>query len=131
MSDLVRNPNCWFSHAQAQISLLLQVAFEDVLAEPSGIHSIECVWKLSYFCFNFWKNLCYKLATLFYGICIAAEWGCEFAYIAFWHIWYITPVLKMLEINCSIVKRIWGQCVQCCMDPCCESCGLVFKAFQK
>ena len=110
---------------------IFQVCFEDVLAEPEGVHSIDCVWKLSYVCFNFWLNLCYKLATLFYGICIAAEWGCEFAYVAFYHVWYITPMVRMFEINCSVLRRLYATILGCCVEPCCESCGRIFRSFEK
>ena len=108
-----------------------QCQFEDVLAEPEGTHSIDCVWKLSYTCFNLWKNICYKLATLFYGCCIAAEWGYYFAYTSFVHIWYITPFFKWLDINCGVIKKLWGSCVSCCCEPCCMTCGLIFHQFNK
>ena len=111
--------------------VLFQCQFEDVLAEPEGTHSIDCVWKLSYTCFNLWKNVCYKLATLCCGICIAAEWGCEFAYVSFYHIWFITPFFKWLDINCGVIKRLWGTCVSCCCEPCCTTFGLVFHQFKK
>ena len=111
--------------------LLFQVSFEDVLAEPDGAHSIDCVWKLSYTCFNLWLNICYKLSTLCCGICIAAEWGCEFANIAFIHVWHLTPCLKIFEINCNVLKRLYANIVGCCMEPCCESCGRIFKSFEK
>merc|ERR1739842_94095 len=82
--DLVnRDPNNINDH--------LKVQFEDILAEPEGAHSMDCVWSNSYKCFNFYKKCCYMSMTLCCGICIAAEWGCEFAYVAFVHIWYITP----------------------------------------
>ena len=109
----------------------LQVAFEDVLAEPEGIRSMDCVWSNSYTCFNCWKNLCYMINTLFCGICIAMEWGCEFAHIAFTHIWYITPCFKVLELNCGCCKKLYGMCIHCCLDPLCEACGLLFHAFKK
>ncbi|ESO94516.1 hypothetical protein LOTGIDRAFT_189239 [Lottia gigantea] len=122
--DLVnRDPNNINDH--------IEVEFEDVVAEPDGAHSIVCVWKASYCCFNFWKNFWYKLATLCCGICIAAEWGCEFASIAFTHVWFITPLFKVLEIECGCLKKFYGMCVHCCLDPCCESLGLVFSAFKK
>jgi hypothetical protein len=50
--------------------------------EPDGVHSLDCVWKISHKCFELWKRLTYILLTTFYGICIAAEWGYEFAYIS-------------------------------------------------
>ncbi|KAK6177821.1 hypothetical protein SNE40_015849 [Patella caerulea] len=107
------------------------VQFEDVLAEPEGAHSIDCVWKASFFCFNIWKNFFYKLATLCCGMCIAAEWGCEFARIAFTHVWIVTPLFKVLEINCGCLQKFWALCVHCCCDPCCEAFGLLFGAFRK
>jgi hypothetical protein len=57
--------------------------------------------------------LCYIIMTTFYGICIAAEWGCEFAYIAFWHIWIISPLMKIFEMNCGICQRIYANIVNC------------------
>lgn len=111
--------------------LYLQCMFDDVLAEPEGTHSMDCVWKLSYTCFNLWKGLCYKLATLLCGICIAAEWGCQFALISFYHIWYFTPIFKMMDINCGCCKKVYTQCVSCCVEPCCIACGGLFNAFKK
>ncbi len=108
-----------------------QVSFEEVLGEPDHTHSIDCVWKCSYKCFNLWKNLCYTLATLLCGICFATFWGCEFAEVAFWHIWYYTPLLRYFEVNIKMIGKFYTVCVQACCDPCFESCGLLFKAFKK
>merc|ERR1712179_588757 len=120
----VRDPNNINDHIKS-------TTFQDVLAEPDGTHSIDCVWKFSHKCFECWKSLLYKILTLCFGICIAAEWGCEFAYIAFYHIWYITPLLKMLEIECKTWQRLYGYCVTCCVTPCCEAFGTLFMAFKK
>ncbi|KAL4226705.1 Caveolin-1 [Mactra antiquata] len=122
--DMVnRDPNNLNDH--------LKVQFEDVFGEPEGARSIDCVWKLSYTCFTCWLGLCYKIATLLYGICIAAEWGCEFASIAFYHIWYVTPMLRVCEINCEVFKKLTKTCCNCCMEPCCEACGALFIHFKK
>jgi len=122
--DLVnRDPNNLNGH--------LKVTFEEVLGEPEGVHSIDCVWKLSYTCFNLWLNLCYKISTLCCGICIAMEWGCEFAYTAFYHIWCISPMLKLCEINCGICKRCFTTCMNCLMEPVCTACGALFIHFKK
>jgi len=48
----------------------IQVEFDDVLGEPEGAKSAECVWKNSFKCFNCGKNLCYQLMTYLCGICI-------------------------------------------------------------
>ncbi|XP_063425020.1 caveolin-3-like [Mytilus trossulus] len=123
--DLVnRDPNSINAH-------LGSLWFNDVIAEPDGIHSIDCVWKLSSKCFELWKKLCYIIMTTCCGMCIAAEWGCEFAYIAFYHIWFITPCMKVLEINCGVCQKIYALCINCCMYPLCEACGAIFNAFKK
>lgn len=111
--------------------ILFKCKFEDVLAEPEGTHSIDCVWKLSYICFNLWKNICYKISTLLMGICIAGELGCEFAHASFLHIWCFTPCIKYMELNCGFLKKFWSQCVQCVCEPCCKTCGLIFSAFKR
>merc|ERR1712033_103651 len=101
--DLVnRDPNNINDH--------MKVAFEDVLAEPEGVKSGDCVWTNSYKCFNCCKELCYKILTFCCGICIAMSWGMEFAYISFAHIWFITPCFKVLEINCGCAKKMYGMC---------------------
>ncbi|XP_069141788.1 caveolin-1-like [Argopecten irradians] len=123
--DLVaRDPNSLNSH-------LGTLLFNDVLGEPDGTHSIDCVWKLSYTCFECWKGLCYKLLTLFCGICIAAEWGCEFAYIAFYHIWFITPCMKVCEINCGLCQKLYATVINCCIVPCTEALGGLFIHFKR
>ncbi|WAR14799.1 CAV1-like protein [Mya arenaria] len=109
----------------------IKVTFEDVLGEPEGAHSIDCVWKLAYTCFNCWLGLCYKIATILCGICIAAEWGCAFAEIAFYHVWFITPSLKYCELNCAVCTKVVRVCVSCCCEPCCEALGGIFHHFGK
>merc|ERR1712063_68123 len=122
--DLInRDPNAINTH--------LECRFEDVLAEPDGTHSIDCVWKLSYSCFNLWKKICYLIMTTCCGICIAAEWGCEFAWVSFVHIWYITPCFKWLDINCGCMRKLCTSCISCCLDPICMSLGLFFHQFEK
>jgi len=122
--DLVnRDPNNINDH--------IKVSFEDVFAEPEGAHSMDCVWKCAHCWFNICKKWTYWILTLFYGCCIAMEWGAELGRMAFIHIWYITPLFKVLEINCGCLQKLYGLCVHCCLDPCCEACGLLFHQFKK
>ncbi|XP_052250632.1 caveolin-3-like [Dreissena polymorpha] len=124
MVDLVnRDPNNINPHLQCQ--------FEDVLAEPDGTHSIDCVWTLSSICFNCWKGCCYKIMTLLCGCCIAAEFGCRFALLSFIHIWYFTPMLKIFQINCGLCKNIYTQCINCYIEPLCIAIGSIFHHFKK
>lgn len=101
----------------------LQVAFEDVLAEPDGVKSIDCVWKLSYTCFELGKNCYYKLATLLCGICMALEWGCEFGAVALCQVWVCTPVLREFTIFCGSCQKCVTIAVSCCCSPFFDVCG--------
>ena len=86
----------------------VQVDFDDVLAEPQGAHSADCVWKNSYKCFNCGRNFCYKLLTFLCGICIALYWGCTFACLAFEAIWLWTPSIRALHIALHPIKKIYS-----------------------
>jgi hypothetical protein len=108
-----------------------QVSFEEVLGEPDHTHSIDCVWKYSYKCFNLWKTLCYLIVTTICGIPIASCWGCYFACVAFYHIWEITPSIRALEIECAMQRKLLKVLTGTCLEPCCESCGTIFSAFKK
>lgn len=118
-----RDPNGINSH--------MHVQFEEVLAEPDGVKSIDCVWRASYKCFTLWKNLCYIIMTTCCGICISMYWGCEFAALAFQHVWQITPGLKLCEIQCTLLQRCYGTCMHCLLDPVCDAFGHCFDAFRK
>ncbi|KAL5014892.1 hypothetical protein ScPMuIL_009162 [Solemya velum] len=107
--DLVnRDPNDLNDHVKAQ--------FHEVLAEPEGVHSIDCVWRNSYTCFNFGKNCCYKLLTTLCGIFVALFWGCEFALITFEQVWCTTPELRVFSIYTGCCQKFFGlgRFVSCC-----------------
>ena len=104
-----------------------QVAFEDVLAEPEGSQSNDCVWRLSYRCFRGGKLCCYRCLTVFCGCFIALFWGCQFACVMFEHIWCYTPRLRLLAINCGCLQKLWGTTLQCLLAPVCETFGLCFS----
>ncbi|PAA76957.1 hypothetical protein BOX15_Mlig004037g3, partial [Macrostomum lignano] len=105
----------------------IQVKFEDVLAEPDGAHSMDCVWSNSYKCYTCGLSLSYKIATLLCGIFIALHWGCTFGCLAFNQIWYVTPNCKLFEIQMSCFKRFFTTMMECCLGPCCATCGMFFS----
>lgn len=114
-----RDPNSINGH--------IQVQFDDVLAEPDGAHSIDCVWTNSYKCFECGKNLCYKLLTTLCGICIALFWGCDFAMLAFNHVWCATPCMRDFAIGIGCMTKFVRAWLDCCCAPVCESCGALFS----
>ena len=111
----------------SSICVCLQVAFEDVIAEPEGAHTIDCCWRCSYTAFNCAKGCCYNILSILCGCPLALCWGCEFAYITFVHVWQITPCLRVFMINCGCAQKFCGTCLQCCLGPICETAGLFFS----
>ncbi|KAK0044785.1 caveolin-1, partial [Biomphalaria pfeifferi] len=103
------------------------VLFEDVFGEPDGVRSINCCWKGAYCCFNCCKGCCYKFLTLLCGIPLAICWGCEFAHITFWHVWYVTPCMRIYLINCGCLQKFFGTCVQCFYQPLFEAFSYCFS----
>jgi len=114
-----RDPNELNSH--------VKVEFEEVFGEPDGAHSHPCVWRCAFKCFNLGKNLAYLILTFVYAIPIAWWWGCEFASVTFFHVWYLTPFFRMLDINCASMTRLLRMCTMGCIGPCCEACGMFFS----
>ena len=104
----------------------LQTNFEDVIAEPPGAHSADCVWQNAFKCFYTGKNLCYKILTYICAIPLAFCWGCEFACITFCHIWMVSPCYRVFSINLSCCAKFWSAIIHCYMDPMHESCALMF-----
>jgi caveolin 3 len=114
-----RDPNDLNSH--------VKVKFEDVLGEPEATRSIDCVWSCSYCCFNGTLSCCYKVLTVLCGVPLAFCWGCEFACLACYHVWYYTPFIRCLTIHFTLYRRYLRLCLDTCMGPFCETCGLCFS----
>lgn len=112
---------------QFDVIIYFQTAFDDVLAEVDGTHSIDCIWKASYACFHGCKSCCYNIFTFFCGIWIACFWGLDFALISFAHVWCVTPILRMCMIHFNLCQKTFGTWVNCCCAPCCEVFSLIFS----
>lgn len=110
-----------------ELNTHVKVVFDEVLGEPEGVRSIDCVWRLSYKCFNATLNCCYKCLTCVFSIPLAFCWGISFACLAFEHIWYYTPCIKMCVINLMCVRKIAVACLDAFVGPICETCGLFFS----
>ena len=105
----------------------IQVCFDDVLAEPEGAHSADCVWTNSRKCFECGFSFYYKLCTYLCGICIALEWGCTFGAVAFSAIWCWTPYMRLMSIALAPTRKIFSICLSTFVAPCMETAGLFFS----
>ncbi|XP_022238499.1 caveolin-3-like [Limulus polyphemus] len=93
----------------------LQVEFDDVIAEPQGAYSVDCVWKVAYKIFTGTKNCCYKFLTILFAFPIAFAVGCSFAIMSFQHIWcigqlYVISGLAATSFGCMfahVLIPVW------------------------
>ncbi|KAK3602558.1 hypothetical protein CHS0354_021145 [Potamilus streckersoni] len=104
-----------------------QISYEDVFAEPDGVVSLDYIWQAAFNCFKCSKNTCYKFLSTLCGVCCAFCWGCEFAVLAFHHVWCLTPCLRTFDIVMGYIQKIVGTISTCCIAPFCEACGMIFS----
>lgn len=102
---------------------VVQVDFEDVIAEPDSIHSFDGVWKASSTTFTVTKYWCYRVISAIFGLPLALLWGFLFACLSFCHIWAVVPCVKsyLMEIQC--LSQFYAACVRTFIDPIFEAMG--------
>ena len=105
---------------------MLQVHFKDVLAEPDGVHSFDCIWSSSECCYTFLFTLTYGLPAGLCHICLSLYWGAEYGLLAFLHAWYVTPFLNKVALVLRVPAFCCRLCTRCLLDPWCESASYAF-----
>jgi hypothetical protein len=110
-----------------QLNAHIQVSFDDVLAEPEGAHSMDCVWTNSYKCFTCGLGCCYKFITFFTGICIALAWGCLFALITYFQVWIWIPAMRAQSILLGGFSKVWKIYLGAFVVPYFETIGMLFS----
>ncbi|XP_071954527.1 caveolin-1-like [Antedon mediterranea] len=106
-----------------QVNDDVRVGFDDVFAEPDGMHSFDFVWEYSFLTFSSSKLWCYKIITAVCSLPFSLCWGIQFAFLTFCHIWYVMPCLKMWVVSLDWVGKSWSHCVRTFADPVFESAG--------
>ena len=106
---------------------VLQVSFEDVIAEPAGIHSLDVVWEASYVTFTGTKYCCYRTLTAVLGVPLAMIWGFAFACLSFWHIWAVVPFIKSFQIELQCVRQLYSLALRFFIDPMFEALGKMYS----
>ncbi|EPQ14850.1 Caveolin-1 [Myotis brandtii] len=104
-----------------------QIDFEDVIAEPEGIHSFDGIWKASFTTFTVTKYWFYRLLSAIVGIPLALLWGIYFAIVSFVHIWVVVPYIKSFLIEIQCFSRIYSICIHTLCDPLFEATGKIFS----
>ncbi|XP_067136903.1 caveolin-3-like [Centruroides vittatus] len=105
----------------------LQVEFEDIIAEPEGTHSPECVWKNAQKVYSGTKNSCYSCLSVCCALPISFFVAISFACVTFQHVWCLGPAVKHFRIACHVVRQYVVACLEACIAPCCGVMGLLFS----
>lgn len=109
---------------------LLQIDFEDVIAEPEGTHSFDGIWKASFTTFTVTKYWFYRLLSAIFGIPMALIWGIYFAILSFLHIWAVVPCIRSYLIEIQCISRVYSICIHTFCDPLFEAIGKVFSSIR-
>ncbi|OWF54816.1 caveolin-3-like [Mizuhopecten yessoensis] len=109
----------------------IKVRYTDTLAEPNGTHSLGCIWDFASIAYACCRDLHYCLLSTFLGVWIAGLWGCQFGCVAFEHVWFISPFMKIIKITC---KEAFQKCChmtcRCCIYPWTRACSYFCVAFK-
>ncbi|KAF5909353.1 caveolin-2-like, partial [Clarias magur] len=81
------------------INEYLKVTIEDVIAEPTSVHSFDKVWLWSHALFEVSRVWIYRFISLLLAVPVALLVGLLFSIFSFLHIWLIVPAVQLLLIN--------------------------------
>ena len=85
---------------------IFQVSWEDIIGEPQGSHSPECVWNCSRECFKCTQSCCYTIMSSLSAPCIAFGLACNFACLAFNVSMRYLMLSKTTKTNTAIIVSI-------------------------
>ncbi|XP_035517922.1 caveolin-3-like [Morone saxatilis] len=106
---------------------LIKINFEDVIAEPAGIHSLDCVWKCSRDTFTVSKCWFYRILTAILGIPLSLLWGLLFACMSFCRIWAIVPCMKTCAIQFHCLWKPYLLILRFLVQPVFDAMGKIFR----
>ncbi|XP_066520135.1 caveolin-2-like [Hoplias malabaricus] len=105
------------------VNKCLKVGFEDVIAEPASVRSLDKVWLWSHAGFEVSRLWFYRLLSLLLAIPVALLLGLLFSILSCLHIWLIMPSVQLLLINMNWVKVIWASILDLTISPFFSSVG--------
>ncbi|GFS94783.1 caveolin-1 [Nephila pilipes] len=103
----------------------INIAFEDVLAEPDSNHTFICVWQNSFLLFDVVKFWFYRILSAILFIPFAFLWGLIFAVLTCLNVWIISPLLRTFDVILHIVHRVWSGIIRTFLDPVFKSIGQI------
>ncbi|GAB6022543.1 hypothetical protein CHUAL_006649 [Chamberlinius hualienensis] len=103
----------------------VNIQFEDIICEPDSSHSFDGVWRLTYIIFSTTKLWCYRLLAALVALPCAIFCGFNFALLTCFHVWGVTPAMRIFQINIRFLQRFWSLFFRAIFDPIFQSIGML------
>jgi len=116
---------------QNAINEVINVDFDDVLAEPASTHGVDCGWRLAFILFSQTKLWVYRIVTAVLALPLALILGFLFSLISIFYIWIVTPALKIFDLFVAVFRRIMVGLMRATVEPVCSAFGSVFVHFNQ
>merc|ERR1711997_1013654 len=108
------------------VNVMIDLSFDDVLAEPSAAQGFEFAWKLAFVLFSTTKCWIYKLLSAVVAVPLALIWALVFALLTVVHVWILSPALRLLDLILAVVKKVVVGLIGATLGPVCATLGLIF-----
>ncbi|XP_029006905.1 caveolin-2-like [Betta splendens] len=99
------------------INQSLKVTFEDVIAEPPSVRSLDPVWLWSRALFEASRLWCYRLVGVLLAVSLWLAAGLLFAALSCLHIWLLTPGPRLLRISMRWARAACGRMLSVLLGP--------------
>ncbi|XP_060784394.1 caveolin-2 [Neoarius graeffei] len=99
------------------INAHLKVDFEDLIGEPSSIHSLDSVWIGSHALFELIKFVFYRVLTTLLAIPMAFVAGLVFAILSCIHIWVLMPLVQSCMLMLPSIQVMWSSLMDTFLRP--------------
>lgn len=106
----------------------VKLAFEDILAEPEGYHSWDCLWKATFRLFHGLRGFLYRLLSLVLAIPAAIVWALVFALLTALNVFCCVPGARAAAIPGFWLGKLWNFLLRSVLDPIFRSAALLCSA---
>jgi len=88
------------------VNVLIDLDFDDVLAEPRAAQGFDWVWRLAFVVFSQTKLWIYKIFAALVAVPVSILWAVVFAAITVIYVWIIAPALRLVDLSLAIIRKI-------------------------
>uniref|UniRef100_A0A1I7ZPU3 Caveolin n=1 Tax=Steinernema glaseri TaxID=37863 RepID=A0A1I7ZPU3_9BILA len=106
------------------INEYVSIAFEDVFGEPDGVHSFDCVWRLTNKVFSTTRLFFYRLFSLLVALPAAIVFALLFAVVHAFSVFCCTPAGRLLAVPALWIAKTWSFLIHAIFDPIFKSVSL-------